>query len=125
MADIKERIAKLLALADSPNEHEAKRALLKARELMAANNLRPEQIAKRGQEKVIKKNIDVYYTKMTDIWAGRLGAIIAKHYCCKAFDTRAYHAKKFHVGFVGLEEDFEICVKIYRYAYDCVKTRCN
>lgn len=35
MADIKDKIAKLLALAESPNEAEAKAALLKARELMA------------------------------------------------------------------------------------------
>ena len=32
--NIKERIAKLLALAESPNENEAKAALLKARALM-------------------------------------------------------------------------------------------
>ena len=37
MADIKDKIAKLLALAESPNEAEAKAALLKARELMARN----------------------------------------------------------------------------------------
>ena len=35
MADIREKIAKLLALATSPNEQEAREALLKARELMA------------------------------------------------------------------------------------------
>lgn len=125
MADIKERIAKLLALADSPNEHEAKRALLKARELMAANNLLPEHIAKRDQEKVVKKKIGVYYTKMTDMWAEQLSAIIAEHYCCKSFNTRAHRAKKRQIGFVGLEDNFEICVKMFRYAYDCVKTRCD
>ena len=31
MTDIKDKIAKLLALAESPNENEAKLALLKAR----------------------------------------------------------------------------------------------
>ena len=125
MADIKERIAKLLALADSPNEYEAQLALLRARELMAANNLLPEHIAKRGQEKVVKKKIGVYYTKMTDMWAEQLSAIIAEHYCCKSFNTRAHRAKKRQIGFIGLEEDFEICVKIYLYAYGCVKTRCD
>ena len=33
--DIKDRISKILALAESPNENEARAALLKARELMA------------------------------------------------------------------------------------------
>ena len=40
--NIKERIAKLLALAESPNENEAKAALLKARALMVQHKLRPE-----------------------------------------------------------------------------------
>lgn len=34
-ADLKDKIRKLLALAKSPEEHEAKAALLKARQLMA------------------------------------------------------------------------------------------
>nr|DAZ56609.1 MAG TPA: Protein of unknown function (DUF2786) [Caudoviricetes sp.] len=41
--NIKERIAKLLALAESPNENEAKAALLKARALMVQHKLRPEE----------------------------------------------------------------------------------
>lgn len=38
-ADYKEKIRKLLALAESPNEHEARAALLKARQLMAEHKL--------------------------------------------------------------------------------------
>lgn len=37
--DYREKIKKLLALAESPNEHEAKAALLKAKELMAEHKL--------------------------------------------------------------------------------------
>ena len=37
--NIKDKIAKLLALAESPNENEARAALLKARELMAEHKL--------------------------------------------------------------------------------------
>lgn len=44
--DIRDKIAKLLALADSPSEAEARAALLKARELMAKHKLRPEEIKK-------------------------------------------------------------------------------
>ena len=42
--NIKDKIAKLLALAESPNENEARAALLKARELMAEHKLRPEDV---------------------------------------------------------------------------------
>ena len=42
MQDIVDRIAKLLALADSPNEYEATAAAAKASELLTAHNLRLE-----------------------------------------------------------------------------------
>lgn len=42
--DYKEKIRKLLALAESPNEHEARAALLKARELMAEYKLTEAEI---------------------------------------------------------------------------------
>ena len=55
MNNIKDKIAKLLALAESPNENEAQAALLKARELMAQHKLRPEECQKnrkyQGQER--------------------------------------------------------------------------
>ena len=46
MYDYKDKIRKLLALAQSPVEAEAKAALLKARELMAKHKLRPEECQK-------------------------------------------------------------------------------
>lgn len=125
MIDIKDKIAKLLALADSPNENEAKVALLKARELMAKHKLRPEEIKRAEKENVIKKNIDITCTKMTNTWATTLSSIIAEHYCCKAFRTHRHGDKKVTIGFVGLEDDFEVCVQIYRYAFDCVESRCK
>lgn len=85
--NIKDRIAKLLALAESPNEHEAKAALLKARELMAEYKLRPEEISRSKDEKVIRRTTDITCTKMTNTWATRLSAIIASHYCCRAYRT--------------------------------------
>lgn len=125
MVDIKDKVAKLLALADSPNEHEAKAALLKARELMAEHKLRPEEIRKTENVKVVVDTIGIVCTKMTDTWAPNLSAIIAKHYCCKAFRNHAHNAKKVEIGFAGLEDDFEICKRIFLYAYDCVQARCK
>lgn len=123
--DIKEKIAKLLALADSPNEHEAKAALLKARELMALHKLRPDDITAIRTEKVIQKTVDITCTKLTNSWATRLAAVVASHYCCKSYRSRHKYEKKITIGFVGLEEDFEICVHIFQYAYDCVVSECK
>ena len=67
--NIKDKIAKLLALAESPNENEAKAALLKARELMAEHKLRPEDVKKAKKEKVIRKVLDITCTAMTNPWA--------------------------------------------------------
>lgn len=123
--DIKDKIAMLLALAESPNEHEAKAALLKARELMAKYKLRPEEVEKAEKVKVVRELIGVTCTKMTDTWAPNLNSIIAKHYCCISYRTHAHGAKKVTLGITGLEEDFEICKRIFLYAYDCVKARCK
>lgn len=125
MIEIKDKIAKLLALADSPNENEAKAALLKAREMMAKHKLLPEEIRKAEDAKVIKRTIDITCTKMTNTWAVQLSAIVAGHYCCKAFRNHRSGEKKVTIGFVGLEDDFEICVRIFRYAFDCVESRCK
>lgn len=125
MADIHDRIAKLLALADSPNEHEAKAALLKARALMAEHKLRPEDITRKENVKVRVETVGIFCTKMTDTWAADLSAVIAGHYCCKAHRTHHKRAKKVEIGFAGLEDDFEICKRIYLYTYGCVKDRCK
>ena len=29
------------------------------------------------------------------------------------------------VGFAGLEDDYEVCRRIFLYAYDCVKSKCR
>ena len=57
MTDIKDKIAKLLALAESPNENEAKLALLKARKLMAKHKLSEKDIEITSQRNVKKANV--------------------------------------------------------------------
>ena len=114
--NIKDKIAKLLALAESPNENEAKAALLKARELMAEHKLRPEDVKKAKKEKVIRKVLDITCTAMTNPWAASLSAVVAEHYCCRAYRYRSAGSKKNKIGLVGLEEDFEIAQRIVIYS---------
>lgn len=125
MAEIRDKIAKLLALADSPSEHEAKAALLKARELMAQYKLRPEDCQQQKEERVIVESVGIHYTSYTDCWASNLAGIIAPHYCCKAHRYRRKNGKSMEVGLAGLEDDFAVCKRVLLYAYDCVKARCN
>lgn len=120
---IKDKIAKLLALADSPNEHEAKAAMLKARQLMAEHKLRPEEIGQSEKTAVRQGGVGVFCTKMTDPWASTLSGIIGPHYCCKAIRYTRKGKKTVQIGFVGLEDDYEICKRIYLYAYDCIQAK--
>lgn len=120
MADIKDKISKLLALAESPNENEAKMALLKARELMAQYKLTPDEIKREKSEVVKREVLDIKCTKMTNDWIPTLSSIIASHYCCKVYLYREQYSKTSQIGLIGLEDDFEICKKIISYAVECV-----
>ena len=123
--DIKDKIAKLLALAESPNENEAKAALLRARELMAKYKLRPDEIQKADDVKVIRELLDVTCTAMTNPWAIALSAVIAENYCCRSYRNHNYGGKTNRIGLVGLEEDFAICKRVFLYAYECVLSACK
>ena len=120
MADIKDKISKLLALAESPNENEARLALLKARELMAQYKLEPEDISRERSDKVMRELLDIKCTKMTNDWIPTLASLISTHYCCKAYLFREAHSRTSQIGLIGLEDDFEICKKIILYATECV-----
>jgi len=124
-SNIKDKIAGLLALAESPNENEAKAALLKARELMVKYKLRPEEITTTEEAPVVQEDVGVTCTTLTNAWAANLGAIIADHYCCVCYSHHLPKAKKISLGFVGLEEDFEVCKQIFLYAYKYVLSRCK
>lgn len=118
---INEKIAHLLALAsNNPSEAEAKAALLKARELMAKHKLRPEDCKQSENVRVIRELVGVECTAMTNPWAVSLSAVIAEHYCCCSYRNRYTGRKVNTIGFVGLEDDFEICKRVFLYAYDCV-----
>ena len=124
MPDIKEKIIKLLSLADSPNEHEAKAALLKARKLMAEHNLTMGDVGKQTAE-IVSDDIGVTCTSMTNPWVISLSTVIAKQYRCRSFARRAKGAKVYRIFLVGTSDDFEVCKTIYMYAYDYIISRCK
>lgn len=120
--DYKDKIRKLLALAKSPEPEEAKLALLKARKLMAEHKLTERDLKERNTT-VIKRAIGETFSKKANSWMDPLSIIIGENYCCSAFRCKiSAKTTVWHVGFIGLEGDFEICVKIFRYAVRCVKS---
>lgn len=122
MSDIKERIAKCLSLANSPEQEEAKAALLTARKLMAKYKLSMEEIQEKESQKLINQLVNAHYTMMTDVWAGSLAKIVATHHCCATYSSKE-STKTYTVAFIGLEDDFRICQQVYMYAYSFIKDK--
>jgi hypothetical protein len=125
MSNAADKIAKWLALAESPVEAEAKAALLKARQLMAESKLRPEDISPQENKRLIQAPVGVTSTKLMTPWAAALASVVAKHYCCGTFLRRQKGRKTAEIGFIGLEDDFNSCKLAFRYAYDSVMARCK
>lgn len=117
--DIKDKISKLLALSESPNEHEAQLALQKAKELMTQHRLSVEDLT--PQSRVIHRETDVTFSKRRDSWTLALAGVIAENYCCRAFSRRRSGMQTRKVCFAGFPADIELCERVFRYALDCVK----
>ena len=122
MKDYKEKIRKLLALAESNNEHEAKAALLKAKELMAEYKIAEIDLAdvKKKDVKTIVTRFE--YTKRGEWWIGTLANIISENYCCRCAGNRNFGQQKRTIIFVGLDGDVDICAKIFEYAVDTARS---
>ena len=120
--DYRDKIAKLLALAKSPNENEAKAALLKARALMAAHKLREADCVPTEKVEVVRCLSGVTCTVLTNPWKAQLVAVIARSYCCASYRTRHHGAKTVELGIIGLADDAEVCLRVYKYAVGCVES---
>ena len=118
----KEKIRKLLALAESNNEHEAKAALLKARELMAEYKIEEYEVVDVKSKKVKRIYTDYFWTKRGEYWIGALADIIAENYCCRSASyIPCKGAQKRQIFFIGLEDDVDLCAKIFEYAVDSAR----
>ena len=118
--DYREKIRKLLALAESSNEHEAKAALIKAHQLMAEHGLSVRDLREYTSQTVKKILTNIGYTKRRDPWIVLLSGILATNYCCKAYVSREKYKETKYIGFIGLEEDLNICIIVFKYAVDCI-----
>lgn len=124
MDDVKEKIRRLLRLAESPNENEAKAALLKARKLMAEYKLAPDDLSA-SNDNVMKKDTGIYFTKYSTLWRNDLAAVIADNCCCVSYFGHHHCSKTYSIGFFGLEDDLSICIEIFLYANAYLSKKCD
>ena len=118
--DYKDKIRKLLALAQSPVEHEAKQALLKARKLMAEHKITETELRDVKKQVVKKVCTDISFSKRRLPWILELSLVIGESHCCQAYQSRVKGQQTQFVGFIGLEDDVEVCVTVFKYAVDYV-----
>lgn len=119
MDNYKEKIKKLLALARSNNEHEARAAMLKAREIMGRYKLTEADLEEKGNRKIKTFNTGIVYTSKTGLWIAYLQKVIAENYCCTT-SVGCITKQKMEVYFTGFEDDLEICNEVFQYAVDTV-----
>ena len=121
MIDYRDKIRKLLALAESPNENEARAALLKARELMAEHKLTEAQCLDVPKDNRVERVLTgIHCTPRKNPWIINLSGIIGENYCCQAYSNRKKGQQERHVGYIGFHDDVEICKEIFTYALKCV-----
>lgn len=121
--DYKDKIRKLLALAESPEEHEARAALLKARELMCEHKLTEAELKDVEKQPVERILTDLTCSKRRNPWMVNLSAIIGENYCCQAYRNHIHGKQTQTIGFIGLKDDAEICTAVFKYAVDCILSK--
>ena len=123
MAEYKEKIRKLLALAESPNENEAKAALLRAHELMAKHKLTEADCTETEMRKVrrVTTQFNLHERGGYGKWMLDLANTVAKQYCCEALLVRDSLFTR--PCFIGLDNDVDVCVEVYSYALRAIDTK--
>lgn len=119
--NIKEKIKKLLALATSPNENEARSALLKAKELMAKHKLEEADI---NPEKTELRSITCSDVKWTTdsghTWMVELCQLISNNYCCTTAWSTPRGSRTHTLVLTGVGDDVEVCKTAIEYAVQFV-----
>ncbi len=123
MSDYVRKIHDLLALAESPNEHEARSALLKARKLMAKYKISENELADVKDRQVVKKLTEITCSMRRDPWVMSLAGVISDHHCCKSYNHRKKGGQTSKIGFIGFPEDVSMCEEIFIYAVNCVRSK--
>jgi hypothetical protein len=93
-----ERIRKLLALANSPNENEAAAAMEKAQSLLAEHNLNMDEVAEKNATGP-KVTVDSELKSHSRPWRRQLGTALAKLYFCDYFFSFTYETRKNGFGY--------------------------
>lgn len=117
-----DKIEKLLALAGSDNENEARAAMIKAQELMAKYEIDRERV--QGKEEKERPVMCFSGGPFKDQWINMVAVVIAENFRCRCVAAEKWGSGgAFRIRFYGYEEDAEICINIFNYAVKVVRKR--
>lgn len=119
MEKIKERIQRLLALANDANDHESHTALLKAQELMIKHNLEEADFYIPSKEVQPFVEDRIILKGKPQLWLYNLAKIIARNFKVKYY-YRPYH-NGVEIRFLGIENDVDVAEITFNYALASVK----
>lgn len=122
MTDYVKKIKNCLALAKSPNENEARSALLMARKLMAKYKISKKDLNDESEQEVAKELTGVTYSVRRDPWIADLANTIAEYHCCKSFQSREKRKQVAEIGFIGLTDDVPMCMETFKYAVKYIRS---
>lgn len=112
--NVKQKIVKLLALANDANDEESMSALAKAQELMLQHNIDESDVFEYKQEQKSEAVINtIIYQGRPQKWLYRLASIIAEN-----FRVHTYYVSgsPIELRFVGIESDVQIAQITFEYA---------
>lgn len=113
-----DKINKLLSLANSANEHEAKQALLKAQELMVEYSISEKDLQTDKEDVVITaKTTGVTFRSAT--WKVRLLHVIGPNFRCLHFLQRIERSTELY--FFGEESDVDAAIAVYQFAVESIE----
>jgi len=116
------KIENLIRLSGSNNEHEARAAMMKARELMAKYHIRMEDVSPEERE---SETVECSTTmeKFRESWISDLAAVIADNFRCRTLIMRRERGAVYKIRFYGVNDDSFVCMEIFRYALQVVNSR--
>ena len=123
--DIRDKIKKLLSLATSPNENEAKAALLKAKKLMMDHKISEDEVQGLDEQKLVHLQCDNirWTTDSGETWIVQLTDLIADNHLC-ACSWLTEKGRRTHILTIhGLKSDADLCRSVIEYAVGFVRSR--
>lgn len=116
------KIENLIRLSSSDNEHEARAAMMKARELMAKYHIRMEDVSPEEKE---SETVETATTleKFRESWIQDLARVIAQNFRCRTLLLHWYTGNTYKIRFLGVNDDAFVCMEIFRYALKVIKSR--